>query len=53
MVEKEGVVEGTSDVKTVQSLIIHSMKIDVKKFNDTNNFGFWRCEVLDALNGKI
>ena len=27
----------------------HLMKIDVVKFNDTNNFGMWRCEVIDAL----
>ena len=50
MVGEEGVVEGTSGVKTVQSLNIHSMKIDVEKFNGTKNFGLWRCEVLDALN---
>ena len=27
----------------------HLMKIDVVKFDDTNNFGLWRCEVMDAL----
>ena len=52
MVRKEGVMGGTSDVKTIQSLNIHSMKIDVEKFNGTNNFGLWRCEVLDALNAQ-
>ena len=25
------------------------MKIDVVKFDGTNNFGMWRCEVMDAL----
>jgi len=25
------------------------MKIDVVKFDDTNNFRMWRCEVMDAL----
>ena len=25
------------------------MKIDVVKFDDTNNFEMWRCEVMDAL----
>ena len=25
------------------------MKIDVIKFEGTNNFGMWRCEVMDAL----
>ena len=52
MAEKEGVVGSTSGVKTVQSLNIHSMKIDVEKFNGTNNFGLWRCEVMDALNAQ-
>jgi len=27
----------------------HPMKIDVIKFDSTNNFGMWRCEVMDAL----
>ena len=27
----------------------HPLRIDVVKFNDTNNFGMWRCEVMDAL----
>ena len=26
------------------------MKIYVVKFDSTNNFRLWRCEVLDALN---
>jgi len=26
------------------------MKIDVVEFDGTNNFGLWRCEVMDALN---
>ena len=50
MAEKEGVEGNFSGVKTVQSLNIHSMKIDMEKFNGTNNFGLWRCEVLDAFN---
>ena len=24
-------------------------RIDVVKFNGTDNFGMWRCEVMDAL----
>ena len=28
----------------------HPMKIDVVKFDGTNNFGMWRCEVIDVLN---
>ena len=27
----------------------HPLRIDVVKFNGTNNFGMWRCEVMDAL----
>ena len=37
-------------VKNIQS--IHHMKIDVVKFDGTNNFRLWRCEVLDALNAQ-
>ena len=47
-----GVEGGASGAMTIQSLNIHSMKIDVEKFNGTNNFGLWRCEVLDALNAQ-
>ena len=25
------------------------MKINVVKFDGTNNFGMWRCEVIDTL----
>jgi len=25
------------------------VKIDVVKFDGTNNFGIWKCEVMDAL----
>ena len=35
-----------SSVKSLSHLLI---KIDVVKFNNTNNFGMWRCEVMDAL----
>jgi len=27
----------------------HPLRIDVVKFDERNNFGMWRCEVLDAL----
>ena len=27
-------------------------RIDVVKFNGTNNFGMWRYEVIDALNAS-
>ena len=38
--------KSTSAVKTVNS---HLSKIDVVKFDDTNSFGTWRCEVMDVL----
>jgi len=31
---------------------IHHLKIDVVKFNGTNNIGLWRCKVLDELNAQ-
>jgi len=31
-------------VKNIQN--VHHMKIDVVKFDDTNNFGLWRCEII-------
>jgi len=30
----------------------HPLRIDVVKFNGTNNFGMWRCEVMDALTAS-
>ena len=27
-------------------------RIEVVKFNGKNNFGMWRCEVMDALNAS-
>jgi len=37
---------------TVKTMNIHQSKIDVVKFDGTNNFGMWRCEVLDALTAS-
>ena len=34
---------------TVKSVNPYPMKIDVVKFDGTNNFGMWRCEVMNAL----
>ena len=34
---------------TVKSINPHPLRIDVVKFNSKNNFGMWRCEVMDAL----
>ena len=33
----------------MKSMNPHLMKIDVVKFDSRNNFGMWRCEVMDAL----
>jgi len=33
----------------VHTMNSHPSKIDVVKFDDTYNFGMWRCEVMDAL----
>jgi len=30
----------------------HSSKIDMVKFDGMNNFGMWRCEVIDALTAS-
>ena len=41
--------EDTSAEKFVNP---HPLRIDVAKFNGTNNFGMWRCEVMNALNAQ-
>ena len=38
--------DSTSTVKIMNP---HPLKIDVVRFNGKNNFGMWRCEVIDAL----
>ena len=30
----------------------HLLRIDVVKFDSKNNFGIWRCEVMDALTAS-
>ena len=40
--------EETASVKTMNN----HPRIEVVKFNGTNNFGMWRCEVMDALNAS-
>jgi len=36
----------------VKSMNPHPMKIDVVKFDGKNNFGVWRCKVMDALTAS-
>ena len=31
------------------TVMYSNVKIDVEKFNGANNFGMWRCKVIDAL----
>jgi len=37
--------DSTSTKKFMNS---HPLKIDVVKFDGMNNFGMWKCEVMDA-----
>ena len=37
---------------TVKSMNPHPLKIDMVKFDSKNNFGMWRCEVMDALTAS-
>ena len=37
---------------TVKSVNPHPMKIDVIKFDGMNNFGMWRCEVMNVLTSS-
>ena len=48
---EEGDESGSFVVKNIQNY--HHMKIDMVKFDGTNNFRLWRCEVLDALNAQF
>ena len=34
---------------TVKFVNPHPLRIDVVKFDGRNNFGMWRCKVMDAL----
>ena len=40
------------DTSMEKSLNPHPLRINVVKFNGTNNFGMWRCEVIDALTAS-
>ena len=37
---------------TVKFMNPHPLKIDVVKFDGMNNFGMWRCEMMDALTAS-
>ena len=43
-----GSLENISKVnQSMVKTIIHQSKIDIVKFDGTNKFGIWRCEVMD------
>jgi len=50
MAEETSDESSSSVVKNIQNY--HHIKIDGVKFDGTNNFRLWRCEVLDALNAQ-
>ena len=41
--------DSTSTVKSVNP---HPLRIDMVKFDCKNNFGMWKCEVMDALTSS-
>ena len=40
------------NTSTVKSVNPHPLRFDVVKFDGKNNFGMWRCEVMDALTAS-
>ena len=38
-----------SNQPTVKTIIVHQSKIDVVKFDGTNNFDRWRCKMMNVL----
>jgi hypothetical protein len=47
---------GKKDVKWIfyktfdnQGTMVSNFKLEVDKFDGTNNFGMWQCEVMDVL----
>ena len=40
------------EIASVRTMNPHPRIDVVVKFNGTNNFGMWRCEVMDALNAS-
>ena len=41
--------DSTSTVKSVNP---HPLRIDMVKLDGKNNFGMWRCELMDALTAS-
>jgi len=40
------------NTSTVKSVNPYPLRIDVVKLDGKNNFGIWRCEVMDALTAS-
>ena len=45
---EESIEKMAGESTSVRSINPHP-RIDVVKFNGTNSFGMWRCEIMDAL----
>ena len=39
----------TSGTKTQPKLMVSNTKFEVERFDGTNNFGIWQCEMMDVL----
>ena len=39
-------------ISIVKIMNPHPLKINVIKFDGKNNFGMWRCEMMDALTAS-
>ena len=40
---------GSSTKPSAVRTMVSNAKFEVKKFDGTNNFGMWQCEVMDVL----
>jgi hypothetical protein len=40
---------GSSTKPSTVRTMVSNAKFEVKKFDGTNNFGMWQCEVMDVL----
>ena len=48
----EDLVKEMAEESTFVRTMNPHLRIDVVKFNGTNNFDMWRCEVMDALTAS-
>ena len=45
---RKALVESSTKPSTVRTMVSNA-KFEVEKFDGTNNFGIWQCEVMDIL----